>query len=101
MPIITIYQGASGRAEWRKLVAAFWLPLCGTNRASGGEPALSNSEAKLNQIWKKVRTVERLLQNMRPYRIALQGALCEIAAEGKIVYHGHLGHELLPGIRMC
>src|SRR4030095_9232960 len=42
---------------------------------------------------------ERLLQNMRPYRIALQGALCEVAAEGKIVYHGHLGHELLPGIR--
>jgi hypothetical protein len=36
---------------------------------------------------------------MRPYRIALQGAFCEIAADGKIVYHGHLGHELLPGIR--
>jgi len=25
-------------------------------------------------------------------------ALCELAHDGKVVYHGHLGHELLPGI---
>jgi cytidylate kinase len=24
--------------------------------------------------------------------------LCELAHDGKVVYHGHLGHELLPGI---
>jgi hypothetical protein len=57
-------------------------------------------EAKLNEIMEKgPHWWERLLQNVRPYRIALQGAFCEIAADGKIVYHGHLGHELLPGIR--
>jgi osmotically-inducible protein OsmY len=28
---------------------------------------------------------------MHPYHIALQAAFCEIAADGKIVYHGHLG----------
>jgi osmotically-inducible protein OsmY len=39
-----------------------------------------------------------LLQDLRPYRIALQTALCELAHDGKVVYHGHLGHELLSGI---
>jgi osmotically-inducible protein OsmY len=35
---------------------------------------------------------------LRPYRIALQATLCELAQDGKLVYHGHLGHELLSGI---
>jgi len=38
------------------------------------------------------------LQDLRPYRIALQAALCELAQDGKLVYHGHLGHELLSGV---
>ena len=41
---------------------------------------------------------EQLLQDLRPYRIALQATLCELAQDGKVVYHGHLGHELLSGI---
>jgi Cytidylate kinase-like family/BON domain len=56
-------------------------------------------EAKLNEIVEKgPHWWERLLQDLRPYRIALQAALCELAHGGKLVYHGHLGHELLPGI---
>jgi hypothetical protein len=56
-------------------------------------------EAKLNDILEKgPNWWERLLQDVRPYRIALQAALCELAQDGNLVYHGHLGHELLPGI---
>jgi osmotically-inducible protein OsmY len=56
-------------------------------------------EAKLNEIVEKgPHWWERLLQDLRPYRIALQAALCELAHDGKVVYHGHLGHELLSGI---
>ena len=56
-------------------------------------------EAKLNEIVEKgMHWWERLLQDLRPYRIALQATLCELAHDGKLVYHGHLGHELLPGI---
>ena len=56
-------------------------------------------EAKLNEIVDKgPHWWERLLQDLRPYRIALQAALCELAHDGKVVYHGHLGHELLSGI---
>jgi len=58
------------------------------------------SEAKLNEVLEKdPHWWERWLQNMRPYRIALQAAICEVAQGGNIVYHGHIGHELLPGIR--
>ena len=57
------------------------------------------SEAKLNDVLEKdAYWWERWLQDMRPYRTALQAAMCEIAQEGNFVYHGHIGHELLPDI---
>jgi cytidylate kinase len=39
------------------------------------------------------------LESRGAYRIALQAALCELAQEGNIVYHGRAGQEFLPGIR--
>ncbi len=101
MPIITIYQGASG--EGQELAEAVAQAL--GYRCVGREVLVEASrrygipEAKLNEIVEKgSHWWERLLQDLRPYRIALQAALCELAHDGKVVYHGHLGHELLPGI---
>lgn len=101
MPIITIYQGASG--EGQELAEAVAQAL--GYRCVGREVLVEASrrygipEAKLNEIVEKGQHWwERLLQDLRPYRIALQAALCELAHDGKVVYHGHLGHELLPGI---
>lgn len=58
------------------------------------------SEARYTEIletqphwWEKWR------EGLRLYRITLQAAMCEIARDGKLVYHGHGGHELLPEIR--
>jgi cytidylate kinase len=42
---------------------------------------------------------EPWFESRRVYRIAVQAALCEIAQEGKIVYHGRAGQEFFPGIR--
>jgi cytidylate kinase len=39
------------------------------------------------------------LESRGAYRIALQAALCELAQEGNIVYHGRAGQEFLLGIR--
>jgi cytidylate kinase len=101
MPIITIYQGASGEGQELAESVAQGLGY----RCVGREVLVEASrrygipEAKLNQIVEKgPHWWERLLQDLRPYRVALQAALCELAQDGKIVYHGHLGHELLPGI---
>jgi cytidylate kinase len=102
MPIITIYQGASG--EGQELAEAVANAL--GYRCVGREVLVAASrrygipEAKLNEIVDKgPRWWERLVRDPRPYRVALQATLCELANDGKLVYHGHLGHELLPGIR--
>jgi len=101
MPIVTIYQGASG--EGQELAEAVAAAL--GYRCVGREVLVEASrrygipEAKLNEIVEKGRHWwERLLQDLRPYRIVLQATLCELARDGKVVYHGHLGHELLSGI---
>jgi cytidylate kinase len=39
------------------------------------------------------------LESRGAYRIALQAALCELAQEGNVVYHGRGGQEFFPGIR--
>jgi len=101
MPIVTIYQGASG--EGQELAEAVAEAL--GYRCVGREVLVEASrrygipEAKLNDIVEKgPHWWERLLQDLRPYRIVLQATLCELAHDGKVVYHGHLGHELLSGI---
>jgi cytidylate kinase len=101
MPIITIYQGASSEGQELAETVAEALGY----RCVGREVLVEASrryripEAKLNDIVDKgPHWWERLLQDLRPYRIALQATLCELAQDGKVVYHGHLGHELLPGV---
>ena len=101
MPIITIYQGASGEGQELAQIVAEALGY----RCIGREVLVEASrryripEAKLNEIVEQgPHWWERLLQDLRPYRIALQAALCELVQDGKLVYHGHLGHELLSGI---
>jgi cytidylate kinase len=101
MPIITIYQGASGEGQELAETVAKALGY----RCVGREVLVAASrrygipEAKLNDIVEKgPHWWERLVRDLRPYKIALQATLCELARDGKIVYHGHLGHELLSGI---
>ena len=101
MPIITIYQGASG--EGQELAEAVAEAL--GYRCVGREVLVEASrrygipEAKLNEIIEKgPHWWERLLEDLQRYRVALQAMLCELAQDAKLVYHGHLGHELLSGI---
>jgi len=102
MAIITIYQGASGSGEELADAVAQSLGYGCVGRELLIQTSLKYgiSQAKLNEIdetgpswW------ERFVQNLQPYRIALTASLCEIIdAEGHngLVYHGHIGHELLP-----
>lgn len=102
MPIITIYQGASGSGEALAKSVAETLGY----RCISREILLEASRvygipaAKLNEILEREpQWWNRWLEDLRPYRIALQAAMCEVAQGGNLVYHGHIGHELLPGIR--
>jgi len=101
MPIITIYQGASGEGQElaESLAQALGYRCVGREVLVEATQRYGIPEAKLNEIVEKgPHWWERLLQDLRPYRIALQATLCELAHDGKLVYHGHLGHELLSGV---
>src|SRR6266550_191447 len=105
MAIITIYQGASGSGEELAEAVAQSLGCRCISREVLVEASLRYGipEAKLNEIVEKGSSWwNRFLENLQPYRIALQAAFCQIAVtEGQshLVYHGHLGHELLPGFK--
>ena len=101
MPIITFYQGASGEGpELAETVAqALGYRCVGREVLVEASQRYGIPQAKLNEILEKgPHWWESLLLDLRPYRIALQAALCELAHDGKLVYHGHVGHELLAGI---
>ena len=101
MPIITIYQGASGEGQdlAQSVADALGFRCVGREVLVEASRRYGVPEAKLSDIVEKgPHWWERLLQDLRPYRIALQAALCELVDDGKLVYHGHLGHELLPAI---
>jgi cytidylate kinase len=105
MAIVTIYQGASGSGEELAEAVAQSLGCDCISREVLIEASLRYGipEAKLNEIVEKgANWWQRFVENLEPYRIALQAAFCEIAAthdQGGLVYHGHLGHELMPGFR--
>jgi hypothetical protein len=102
MPIITIYRGAftAGEEIAKGVAQALGYQCVSREVLIEASRSCGISEAKLNEVLEKApHWWERWLQNMRPYRIALQAAMCEVAQGGNIVYHGHIDHELLPGIR--
>ena len=105
MAIITIYQGASGSGEELAGALAQSLGCRCISREVLVEASLRYGipEAKLSQIVEREPNWwSRFMENLQPYRIALQAAFCQIAVtEGQqnLVYHGHLGHELLPDFR--
>ncbi|HWH77991.1 MAG TPA: cytidylate kinase-like family protein, partial [Candidatus Binatus sp.] len=42
---------------------------------------------------------ERWRESLRLYRITLQAAMCEMAQDGDLVYHGRAGQQLFPNVR--
>lgn len=99
MQIITIYQGASGSGEELADAVAQALGYGPVNREVLVEASLQYGipEAKLTEIVEREPTWwATFTRNFEPYRIALQAAFCELARDHGIVYHGHIGHELIP-----
>ena len=99
MQIITIYQGASGSGEELAESVAQALGYGCVDREVLVQASLQYSipETKLTEIVDREPSWwATFTHNLDPYRIALQAAFCEIARDHGIVYHGHLGHELIP-----
>jgi len=102
MPIVTIYQGASGSGQEVAEAVAKELGYQCISREVLVEASRKYGipQAKLKEIVERGQPwLERLLQTLTPYRIALQAAFCELVQGNNIVYHGHIGHELIPNIK--
>jgi cytidylate kinase len=99
MQIVTIYQGASGSGEELAEAVAESLGYGAVDREVLVEASLRYKipQVKLSEIVEREPTWwAAFTRNLDPYRIALQAAFCEIARNQGIVYHGHIGHELIP-----
>jgi hypothetical protein len=80
MPVITIYRGAftAGEEIAKGVAQALGYRCVSREVLIEASRNCGISEAKLNEILEKdPHWWERWLQNMRPYRIALQAAMCE------------------------
>jgi cytidylate kinase len=101
MSIITISRGTAsgGQALAERVAAKLGWP-CLSNeviveaakRYNVPEPELVKAFEKAPTFW------EKLTASRRVYLTFVQAAMCEYAEHGDLVYHGHAGHELLPGI---
>jgi cytidylate kinase len=56
------------------------------------EPQLSQVLEEMPGFW------ERLTKSRHRYLIFIQAVMCEQAQQGKLVYHGQAGHQLVKGI---
>lgn len=101
MSIITISRGtASGGQALAERVAEKLGWSCLSNeviveaakRYNVPEPELVKTFEKAPTFW------EKLIASRRVYLTFVQAAMCEYAEHGNLVYHGHAGHALLPGI---
>jgi cytidylate kinase len=101
MSIITISRGSlSGGQALAELVAQRLGYRC-ISREVLMEAAVHSGvpEPKLLQYFEKMPGLwERLTTSRRLYLIFIQTAMCEVAQQGEIVYHGQAGQQLLHGI---
>ena len=103
MSIITVSHEAfgAGRAVAERAAALLGYRCVSREVLMKASERYGIAETKLFEILeeKPHHWWTQLLESYGAYRIALQAALCEIAQEGNIVYHGRAGQEFFPGIR--
>lgn len=101
MPIITIIRGAFGEGPEvaERVAQELCYPCVDREVLIQASNRYGIPEAKYEEVLESgPRWWERWRENLRLYRITLQAAMCEMAGGGELVYHGHMGQELLPGV---
>lgn len=102
MAIVTIFSATFGDDEEiaKNVARTLECRYVGRELLADAARCAEVPEAKLDEIIEnEPRWWEAWQENLRPYRIALQAAMTEAALAEDLVYYGHVGHGLLPGIR--
>lgn len=101
MSIITISRGSlsGGRALAERLADRLGYQCISSEALIEAAAKYGVSEPKLSEVFEKTPSFwERLTKSRRLYLIFIQAAMCELAQQGKLVYHGQGGQQLLKGI---
>jgi cytidylate kinase len=102
MAIVTVAHAAftGGTAIAEKLAAALNYRCVNREVLIEASRRYGIPEAKFEEVLEtQGHWWERWLEGLRLYRITLQAAMCEVAQNGDLVYHGRGGQELFPGIK--
>jgi cytidylate kinase len=102
MPIITISRGlfSSGQVLAEQVAAKLGYRSMSREMLLEASTRYEIPEAKFTELLETPPEVTPLRpEQVRFYRVVMQAALCEVVREGKVVYHGHGGQELLQGIQ--
>ena len=102
MSIITISRGTAsgGQALAERVAAKLGWPCLSNEVIVEAARCYNVPEPELVKAFEKAPTFwEKLTASRRVYLTFVQAAMCEYAEHGNLVYHGHAGHALLPGIR--
>jgi cytidylate kinase len=102
MSIITISRGlfSSGQALAEKVASMLGYRSMSRELLLEAATRYEIPEAKFTELLETSPEVTPIQpEHIRLYRVVMQAAMCEVMQGGKIVYHGHGGQELLPGIQ--
>jgi cytidylate kinase len=101
MSIITISRGSlsGGRGLAERVAARLGYRCISSEALIEAATKYGVPEPKLAEVFDKTPSFwERLTKSRRLYLIFIQAAMCELAQQGRLVYHGQGGQQLLKGI---
>jgi cytidylate kinase len=101
MAIITISHSAFGygRELAERVASVLDHPCISRELLIEASKLYGIPEAKFSEVLEsEPHWWERWMESLRLYRIALQAAMCELAQNGKLVYHGNAGQEFFTEI---
>jgi cytidylate kinase len=101
MSIITISRGlfSSGQALAEQVAAKLGYRSMSRELLLEAAARYDIPETKFTELLETPPEVTPIRpEHVRLYRVVMQAAMCEVVQGGGIVYHGHGGQELLPGI---
>jgi cytidylate kinase len=102
MAIITISRGlfSSGQALAEQVAKMLGYRSMSRELLLEAAKRYEIPEAKFTELLETSPDVAPIQpEHVRLYRVVMQAAMCEVVQGEKIVYHGHGGQELLPGIQ--
>lgn len=100
MSIITISRGSlsGGQALAERLANRLGYRCISSEALIDAAAKYGVPQLKLSEVFEKNPTFwERITKSRRLYLIFIQAAMCELAQQGRLIYHGQGGQQLLKG----